>query len=140
MNSRILYEYDDIPVDCISKLVTYITHNAAKSLSDITEGDLSDYMQLPPEPQKTSPSPVDTLANVIYKISWFVSNWWRNPFNKLIPPYIDVSRYHQLLDEIHQCYLDQREQLLSPSITSTITDLTNQNSKDHCALVRFILF
>lgn len=47
-----------------------------------------------------------------------------------------VSRYQQLLDEIHQCYLDQREQLLSPSITSTITDLTNQNSKDHCALVR----
>ncbi|KAF7667655.1 hypothetical protein LDENG_00052110 [Lucifuga dentata] len=35
-----------------------------------------------------------------------------------------------------RCYLDQREQLLSPSITSTITDLTNQNSKDHCALVR----
>lgn len=54
--------------------------------------------------------------------------------------YIDVSRYHQLLDEIHQCYLDQREQLLSPSITSTITHLTNQNSKDHCALVRHCRF
>lgn len=50
--------------------------------------------------------------------------------------YIDVDRYHQLLDEIHQCYLDQRDLLLSPSITSTITDLTKQNSKDHCALVR----
>ncbi|XP_061698411.1 conserved oligomeric Golgi complex subunit 3 [Syngnathoides biaculeatus] len=47
-----------------------------------------------------------------------------------------IPEYHQLLDEIHQCYLDQREQLLSPSITSTITDLTQQNSKDHCALVR----
>uniref|UniRef100_A0A8D3C4L0 Conserved oligomeric Golgi complex subunit 3 n=1 Tax=Scophthalmus maximus TaxID=52904 RepID=A0A8D3C4L0_SCOMX len=47
-----------------------------------------------------------------------------------------VPEYHQLLDEIHQCYLEQREQLLSPSITSTITDLTNQNGKDHCALVR----
>ena len=47
-----------------------------------------------------------------------------------------VSRYHQLLDEIHLCYLDQREQLLSPSITSTISDLTSQNHKDHCALVR----
>uniref|UniRef100_A0A3Q1BEE2 Conserved oligomeric Golgi complex subunit 3 n=1 Tax=Amphiprion ocellaris TaxID=80972 RepID=A0A3Q1BEE2_AMPOC len=52
-------------------------------------------------------------------------------------PKVRVSiRYHQLLDEIHQCYLDQREQLLSPCITSTITDLTNQNCKDHCALVR----
>ena len=56
--------------------------------------------------------------------------------HELIPPSIDMSRYCQLLDEIHQCYLDQREQLLSPSITSTITELTNQNSKDHCALVR----
>uniref|UniRef100_A0A3P9HTV1 Conserved oligomeric Golgi complex subunit 3 n=1 Tax=Oryzias latipes TaxID=8090 RepID=A0A3P9HTV1_ORYLA len=47
-----------------------------------------------------------------------------------------ITEYSQLLDEIHQCYLSQREQLLSPCITSTITDLTNQNSKDHCALVR----
>ncbi|XP_023271573.1 conserved oligomeric Golgi complex subunit 3 [Seriola lalandi dorsalis] len=47
-----------------------------------------------------------------------------------------IPEYHQLLDEVHQCYLEQREQLLSPSIASTITDLTNQNSKDHCALVR----
>uniref|UniRef100_A0A3Q3MYR4 Conserved oligomeric Golgi complex subunit 3 n=1 Tax=Labrus bergylta TaxID=56723 RepID=A0A3Q3MYR4_9LABR len=48
-----------------------------------------------------------------------------------------IPEYHQLLDEVHQCYLDQREQLLSPSITSTITDLTNQNIKDHCALLTF---
>ncbi|XP_034042106.1 conserved oligomeric Golgi complex subunit 3 [Thalassophryne amazonica] len=47
-----------------------------------------------------------------------------------------IPEYQQLLEEVHQCYLDQREQLLSPSITSTITDLTNQNIKDHCALVR----
>uniref|UniRef100_A0A8C1M2M7 Conserved oligomeric Golgi complex subunit 3 n=1 Tax=Cyprinus carpio TaxID=7962 RepID=A0A8C1M2M7_CYPCA len=45
-------------------------------------------------------------------------------------------RYQQLLDEIHQCYLEQREVLLSPSINSTFTDLTTQNNKDHCALVR----
>ncbi|KAG9349308.1 hypothetical protein JZ751_027751 [Albula glossodonta] len=47
-----------------------------------------------------------------------------------------IPEYQQLLGEIHQCYLDQREQLLSPSITCTITDLTGQNNKDHCALVR----
>lgn len=47
-----------------------------------------------------------------------------------------IPEYQQLLDEIHQCYLDQRELLLSPSINSTITDLTGQNNKDHCALVR----
>ncbi|KAM4701667.1 conserved oligomeric Golgi complex subunit 3 isoform 2-T2 [Discoglossus pictus] len=47
-----------------------------------------------------------------------------------------IPEYQQLLDEVHQCYLDQRENLLSPSITTTITDLTSQNNRDHCALVR----
>lgn len=46
-----------------------------------------------------------------------------------------LARYQQLLNEIHQCYLDQRERLLSPSITSTVTELTSQNNRDHCALV-----
>ncbi|XP_056411390.1 conserved oligomeric Golgi complex subunit 3 isoform X2 [Hyla sarda] len=47
-----------------------------------------------------------------------------------------LPEYQLLLGEIHQCYLDQRESLLSPSITSTITDLTCQNNRDHCTLVR----
>uniref|UniRef100_A0A8C6XNF1 Conserved oligomeric Golgi complex subunit 3 n=1 Tax=Naja naja TaxID=35670 RepID=A0A8C6XNF1_NAJNA len=38
--------------------------------------------------------------------------------------------------EIHHCYLNQREHLLGPSITSTVTELTNRNNRDHCALVR----
>ncbi|XP_043927984.1 conserved oligomeric Golgi complex subunit 3 [Protopterus annectens] len=45
-----------------------------------------------------------------------------------------IQEYQQLLNEIHQCYLDQREQLLSPSIASTITDLMSHNNRDHCAL------
>ncbi|XP_069745748.1 conserved oligomeric Golgi complex subunit 3 isoform X4 [Narcine bancroftii] len=44
--------------------------------------------------------------------------------------------YQQLLSVVHQCYLDQRAFLLGPSIASTIADLTSQNHKDHCALVR----
>ncbi|XP_018420794.1 PREDICTED: conserved oligomeric Golgi complex subunit 3 [Nanorana parkeri] len=47
-----------------------------------------------------------------------------------------IPEYQLLLAEIHQCYLDQRDNLLSPSITSTITHLTSQNNRDHCALVR----
>uniref|UniRef100_A0A4X2KIR6 Conserved oligomeric Golgi complex subunit 3 n=1 Tax=Vombatus ursinus TaxID=29139 RepID=A0A4X2KIR6_VOMUR len=47
-----------------------------------------------------------------------------------------IPEYQQLLNEIHQCYLDQRELLLGPSITSTVTELTSQNNRDHCALVR----
>lgn len=48
-------------------------------------------------------------------------------------------RYQQLLTDIHQCYLDQRELLLGPSITCTVTELTSQNNRDHCALVSFCL-
>ncbi|XP_075055840.1 conserved oligomeric Golgi complex subunit 3 [Mixophyes fleayi] len=47
-----------------------------------------------------------------------------------------IPEYQLLLGEIHHCYLEQRDNLLSPSITSTITDLTKQNNRDHCALVR----
>ncbi|OCT95579.1 conserved oligomeric Golgi complex subunit 3 isoform X2 [Xenopus laevis] len=47
-----------------------------------------------------------------------------------------IPEYQQLLSEIHQCYLDQRDSLLSPSINTTISDLTSQNNRDHCALVR----
>ena len=42
----------------------YITHNAAWLLSDITWGSLSDYMQLPLDPEKALhnfPRPVNTL-------------------------------------------------------------------------------
>ncbi|NXM08295.1 COG3 protein, partial [Tyrannus savana] len=47
-----------------------------------------------------------------------------------------MPEYQQVLNEIHQCYLDQRELLLGPSIASTVTELTSQNNRDHCALVR----
>ncbi|XP_063190763.1 conserved oligomeric Golgi complex subunit 3 isoform X2 [Chroicocephalus ridibundus] len=47
-----------------------------------------------------------------------------------------MPEYQQVLSEIHQCYLDQRELLLGPSIASTVTELTSQNNRDHCALVR----
>ncbi|ETE71564.1 Conserved oligomeric Golgi complex subunit 3, partial [Ophiophagus hannah] len=47
-----------------------------------------------------------------------------------------MPEYRQLLSEIHHCYLNQREHLLRPSITSTVTELTNRNNRDHCALVR----
>uniref|UniRef100_K9IMX8 Conserved oligomeric Golgi complex subunit 3 n=1 Tax=Desmodus rotundus TaxID=9430 RepID=K9IMX8_DESRO len=47
-----------------------------------------------------------------------------------------IPEYQQLLNDIHQCYLEQRQFLLGPSITSTVTELTSQNNRDHCALIR----
>ncbi|XP_034792595.1 conserved oligomeric Golgi complex subunit 3 isoform X5 [Pan paniscus] len=45
-----------------------------------------------------------------------------------------IPEYQQLLNDIHQCYLDQRELLLGPSIACTVAELTSQNNRDHCAL------
>ncbi|XP_039733265.1 conserved oligomeric Golgi complex subunit 3 [Pteropus medius] len=47
-----------------------------------------------------------------------------------------MPEYQQLLSDIHQCYLGQRELLLGPSIACAVTELTSQNNRDHCALVR----
>uniref|UniRef100_A0A4W4GT26 Conserved oligomeric Golgi complex subunit 3 n=1 Tax=Electrophorus electricus TaxID=8005 RepID=A0A4W4GT26_ELEEL len=47
-----------------------------------------------------------------------------------------IPEYQQLLEDIHQCYLEQRQLLLTPCISSTIADLTGRRSRDHCALVR----
>ncbi|XP_052216084.1 conserved oligomeric Golgi complex subunit 3-like isoform X2 [Dreissena polymorpha] len=44
--------------------------------------------------------------------------------------------YEQILSDCHQCYFSQREQLLSPSITSTIGDLAAKHVRDHCSLMR----
>ncbi|XP_077988329.1 conserved oligomeric Golgi complex subunit 3-like [Glandiceps talaboti] len=44
--------------------------------------------------------------------------------------------YDTLLNDCHQCYFNQREILLGPSITTAISELASQHVKDHCALVR----
>ena len=36
----------------LQKPIAYIDHNAIQLLSDITEGNLQDFMQIPQEPQK----------------------------------------------------------------------------------------
>ncbi|KAL5004833.1 hypothetical protein ScPMuIL_018289 [Solemya velum] len=44
--------------------------------------------------------------------------------------------YNQIRMDCHQCYFTQREILLGPSITSTISDLASKHIRDHCALMR----
>lgn len=44
--------------------------------------------------------------------------------------------YSQALVDCQQCYFSQREQLLGPSISSTINDLATKHARDHCALMR----
>ncbi|XP_042907554.1 conserved oligomeric Golgi complex subunit 3 [Parasteatoda tepidariorum] len=44
--------------------------------------------------------------------------------------------YTQLLYDCHQCYFQQRELLLGPSVSAAINDLAEKHQKDHCSLVR----
>ncbi|GFR07921.1 conserved oligomeric Golgi complex subunit 3 [Trichonephila clavata] len=44
--------------------------------------------------------------------------------------------YQVLLSDCHQCYFNQREILLGPSVTAAINDLAEKHKKDHCSLVR----
>ncbi|XP_022087992.1 conserved oligomeric Golgi complex subunit 3-like isoform X2 [Acanthaster planci] len=46
------------------------------------------------------------------------------------------SEYQTLLDDCHQYYLNQRQQLLAPSITAAVSELATKHVRDHCALVR----
>ncbi|OWF49103.1 conserved oligomeric Golgi complex subunit 3-like isoform X2 [Mizuhopecten yessoensis] len=50
---------------------------------------------------------------------------------------VDKSpEYVQILADCHQCYFQQREVLLGPSVSSTVTDLATKHARDHCALMR----
>ncbi|XP_054719988.1 conserved oligomeric Golgi complex subunit 3-like [Uloborus diversus] len=44
--------------------------------------------------------------------------------------------YEVLVSDCHQCYFNQREILLGPSVSAAITDLAEKHKKDHCSLVR----
>lgn len=46
------------------------------------------------------------------------------------------SDYQQLMSDCHQCYLQQRELLMQPSVSVTINELYANHERDHCALVR----
>ncbi|XP_035208176.1 conserved oligomeric Golgi complex subunit 3-like [Stegodyphus dumicola] len=47
-----------------------------------------------------------------------------------------IPDYELLLSDCHQCYFNQREILLGPSVSATITELAEKHQKDHCSLVR----
>ncbi|XP_067948240.1 conserved oligomeric Golgi complex subunit 3-like [Watersipora subatra] len=46
------------------------------------------------------------------------------------------ASYQQLLTDCHQCYVNQRETLIEPSVSSAVIDLTVKHKTDHCALMR----
>ncbi|XP_073750623.1 conserved oligomeric Golgi complex subunit 3 isoform X2 [Callorhinus ursinus] len=85
------------------------------------------------------------LSKALHLMKTYTVNTLQNLTNQLLKRTLieqieqrseKIPEYQQLLNDIHQCYLDQRELLLGPSITCTVTELTSQNNRDHCALIR----
>ncbi|KAF2359926.1 Conserved oligomeric Golgi complex subunit 3 [Trinorchestia longiramus] len=44
--------------------------------------------------------------------------------------------YRNLLNDCHQCYFQQRQLLLGPSVVDAVSQLVNTYRRDHCTLVR----
>ncbi|XP_075209854.1 conserved oligomeric Golgi complex subunit 3 isoform X2 [Lycorma delicatula] len=44
--------------------------------------------------------------------------------------------YESLLAEFHQCYLDQRQQLIGPSVEQNIAELAADRNNDYCSFTR----
>ncbi|XP_025080058.1 conserved oligomeric Golgi complex subunit 3-like isoform X2 [Pomacea canaliculata] len=87
-------------------------------------------------PQKDAPNMADNAFTLFY--GKFRANAPRvKPLTEQVESRLDKGpEYHQVLEDLHNCYFAQREILLTPSISTTINDLASKHSRDHCALVR----
>ncbi|KAM4701666.1 conserved oligomeric Golgi complex subunit 3 isoform 1-T1 [Discoglossus pictus] len=127
--------YKDYPVyltkfkQCLSKAMHLMKTYTLNTLQNLTN-------QLIKRQDSTSTPNTDNAFTLFYVKFRAAAPKVRTLIEQIEQRSEKIPEYQQLLDEVHQCYLDQRENLLSPSITTTITDLTSQNNRDHCALVR----
>uniref|UniRef100_A0A8C5NI05 Conserved oligomeric Golgi complex subunit 3 n=1 Tax=Gouania willdenowi TaxID=441366 RepID=A0A8C5NI05_GOUWI len=127
--------FKDYPVylakfkQCLSKAMHYMKVHIVNTMHNLTN-------QLTKRWSNTSLTNADNAFTLYYVKFRAAAPKVRSLIEQIEQRTEKIPEYRQLLEEVHQCYLDQREQLLIPCITSTISDLSSQNSKDHCALVR----
>ncbi|XP_072033720.1 conserved oligomeric Golgi complex subunit 3-like isoform X2 [Amphiura filiformis] len=115
---------------CLSKALNLVKSNVFGILQHAT---------LQVQPKKIGNDPVNTTENAF---TMFYGKFRSNApkvkaMMEQIEQRLDKSpEYQSVLDECHQCYLTQRHQLLSPSITEAVMELATKHARDHCALVR----
>ncbi|XP_076096896.1 conserved oligomeric Golgi complex subunit 3-like isoform X2 [Mytilus galloprovincialis] len=112
---------------CLSKALNLIKTHVVQILQNATQ-------QV--QPTKESPSIGDNAFTLFY--GKFRANSTRvKALMEQLEIRIDKSpEYLQILSDCHQCYFNQRELLLGPSISTTITDLASKHVRDHCTLMR----
>ncbi|XP_041353506.1 conserved oligomeric Golgi complex subunit 3-like isoform X2 [Gigantopelta aegis] len=88
------------------------------------------------QPSKDVPHMTENAFTLFY--GKFRANASRiKPLTEQLEIRVDKSpEYMEVLTDCHNCYFQQRELLIGPSIVSTIADLATKHSRDHCALVR----
>ncbi|KAL8567225.1 hypothetical protein ACOMHN_046635 [Nucella lapillus] len=112
---------------CLSRALNHIKTYVSKILTAATQ-------QV--QPQKDAPNMSDNAFTLFY--GKFRANAPRvKPLTEQLELRLDKGpEYQQVLGELHMCYFTQRQVLLTPSITTTISDLAAKHARDHCALVR----
>ncbi|XP_012943983.2 conserved oligomeric Golgi complex subunit 3 [Aplysia californica] len=88
------------------------------------------------QPKKDAPNMADNAFTLFY--GKFRAN---APKVKAMTEQLEIrmdkdNEYSQALGDCHSFYFSQREVLLGPSISTTITDMASKHVRDHCALMR----
>ncbi|XP_076454216.1 conserved oligomeric Golgi complex subunit 3-like [Babylonia areolata] len=112
---------------CLSRALNHIKTYVSNILTSATQ-------QV--QPKKDAPNMADNAFTLFY--GKFRANAPRvKPLTEQLELRLDKGpEYQQVLGDLHMCYFTQRQLLLTPSITTTITDLATKHSRDHCALMR----
>ncbi|KAK7484256.1 hypothetical protein BaRGS_00024505 [Batillaria attramentaria] len=112
---------------CLARALNHIKTYVTNILTNAT---------LQVQPKKDAPSMSDNAFTLFY--GKFRANAPRvKPLTEQLELRLDKGpEYKQVLGDLHACYFAQRELLLTPSITTTISDLAKKHARDHCALMR----
>ncbi|XP_023377570.1 conserved oligomeric Golgi complex subunit 3 [Pteropus vampyrus] len=117
---------------CLLLVFLFTINGHMVTSSDFFKCDLSNLLTL----NYTDPSSTPNAFTLFYVKFRAAAPKVRTLIEQIEQRSEKMPEYQQLLSDIHQCYLGQRELLLGPSIACAVTELTSQNNRDHCALVR----
>ncbi|KAK2188450.1 hypothetical protein NP493_132g06036 [Ridgeia piscesae] len=112
---------------CLSRALSLIRTHVFNILNGATQQVL---------PNKEIPAPADDAFTLFYGKFRANAPRVKGLLDQIQQRTDKGPEYDQLLRDCHQCYFQQRELLLGPSITNAVKELAGKHVRDHCALVR----
>ncbi|XP_070539445.1 conserved oligomeric Golgi complex subunit 3-like isoform X2 [Ptychodera flava] len=112
---------------CLSKALNLVRVHVVNILQNATQQVL---------PKKDAIKPSDNAFTLFYGKFRTNAPRVKSLMEQIEERVTKSPEYETLLHDCHQCYFNQREILLGPSITTAINELASQHVRDHCALVR----